>query len=289
MGADGTDSAAFDGGDDADASDGAVSADGTPNADDATGSTSFVWEDELADDAGEHAEPTDANTGQAAGPPVTEPSDVDAASEPASLGVRESAPASSTLDPERYLLAGESVVERVDVRRGWVVATSHRLLVFDPDSSGKRFETVDRPNVVDVRTTGGGSRRVRSYALRAGLYAIVLGGGGVMARSLGLGSLFATAPGVGNTPGVGGLVSVLSLVGALVGFLVDLLFVGAFVAGTLALALGVWYVRGRQPTLVVERAGEEALELDLPSPAVGRRAVEGLERALGAELTVNRA
>jgi hypothetical protein len=191
-----------------------------------------------------------------------------------------------TLDPGQYLFTGETVATRVDVGRGWVVATSHRLLTFDPDASGRRFVTVDRPNVVDVRVTGGGSRRVRSSALRAGLYAVVLLGGGLAAHSLGLESLFVTNADVGTTPGVGGLVSLLSLAGALVALLVDLLFVGGAVLGLAALGLGVWYARGRQPTLVVERAGEDALTVPLPSHAVGRRVVDGLERALVEELAV---
>lgn len=195
---------------------------------------------------------------------------------------------SRTLDPERYLLAGETIAERVDVRRGWVVATSHRLLVFDPESSGTRFVTVERPNVVDVRTTGGGSQRIRSYALRAGLYAVVLLTGGFVARGLGLRSLFTANPDVGTTPGVGGLVSALSLVGTLVGVVVDLLLFSGLAAGVVGLALGVWYVRGRQPTLVVERAGEADVELELPSNAVGRRLVDGLERAFSEELALNR-
>lgn len=195
---------------------------------------------------------------------------------------------SRTLDPERYLFAGETIVERVDVRRGWVAATSHRLLVFDPEASGTRFVTVERPNVLEVRTTGGGSRRIRSYAVRAGLYAAVLLAGGAVARGLGLRSLFATSPDVGSTLGVGGLVSVLSLVGVLVGLLVDLLVVGGLAAGVAGVALGVWYVRGRQPTLVVERAGETHITLELPSDAIGRRLVDAIEQAFREELAFDR-
>jgi hypothetical protein len=271
------------------------------DADGATEAASFVWEAELDDDtSGEavedaHAARTrpgetdesDGETDESDGE-TDESDDPGRRSEPPPSGdARDSGPTPPrTLDPGRYLFTGETVATRVDVGRGWVVATSHRLLAFDPDASGRRFVTVDRPNVVDVRVTGGGSRRVRASALRAGLYAVVLLGGGLAARSLGLGSLFATNVDVGTTPGVGGLVSLLSLVGALVALLVDLLVVGGAVLGLVALGLGVWYTRGRQPTLVVERAGEDALTVPLPSHAVGRRLVDGLERVLAEELAV---
>jgi hypothetical protein len=185
----------------------------------------------------------------------------------------------ASLDPERYLFAGETVEERVGLGRGWVVATTHRLLVFDPASEGRRFVSVDRPNVVAVRRTGGGSRRLRSYALRAGIYAVVLWGGWLGARSLGLRSLFGASPDVSGTPGVGGLVSALSLVQALLD--------AGVVAGLAALALGALYLRGRDPTLVVERAGHDDLRIALPSASVGRRAVAGLERAFADELALS--
>ena len=265
MASDGTDDTVDRGGDVGAVDDESRRVDGDESTD-APDPSPFVWEAELDDDTNdgdERTEPTPSDSAWAADPSPRR-----------------------TLDPDPYLFAGETARERVDVGRGWVVATSHRLLVFDPDSSGKRFVTVDRPNVVDVGMRGRGHTQVRSYALRAGLYAAVLLVGGLAARSLGVQSLFAASPDVGNTPGVGGLVSLLSLVGTLVGLLVDLLFFGGLALALVALGLGGWYLRGRQPTLVVERAGEDDIELELPSHAVGRRAVEGLERALAEELGV---
>jgi hypothetical protein len=188
------------------------------------------------------------------------------------------------LPPERYLLAGETIVERYDVDAGWVAVTTHRLLVFDPDSRGRRFETVDRPNVVGVGTTGGGSRTGRRYAWRAGGYAIVLLGGGLLVRAAGLQSLFA-APETG-APGVDGVLSVLSLVGALVGLLVTLLFVAGGLAAVIALGLGAWYLRSREPTLVVERAGDDDIALRLPPTVDGERLVAGIGSALADELEI---
>lgn len=295
MGSDGTDarddSDALRGGDVTDARDAAERSGFGDDGDDCGG---FVWDVELDDDrpkrgttGGERETAEAAETTDTVGD-GTDPADPARDRESLDRPDGAGSTVSRTLDPERYLLAGETIAERVDVRRGWVVATSHRLLVFDPESSSTRFVTVERPNVVDVRTTGGGNRRIRSYAGRAGLYGVVLLTGGFVARGLGLRSLFTASPDVGTTPGVSGLVSALSLVGTLASLVVDLLFFGGLAAGLVGLALGVWYVRGRQPTLVVERAGEDDLEFELPSNAVGRRLVDSLERGLSEELALNR-
>lgn len=239
--------------------------------------TSFVWDDV-----------SDRTAQEGGGDPVLDAEPEPGAVSSTDVGSGDDSPPRRTLDPERYLLAGETLDEYIDVRRGWVVATSHRLVVFDPDADGKRFVTVDRPNVLDVRTTGGGDSRLRLYAFRAGLYAVALLASGSVARGLGLRDLFTASPDVGSTPGVGGLVSALSLVGALVGLVVDVVFFGGLLTGVVALALYAFYRRGRAPTLVVERAGEDDLELELPSNAVGRRVVARLERAFSDELAFAR-
>jgi hypothetical protein len=298
-----------DAGDDTDdaGDDAHVDGSGAPESHEDTGgsegaSTSFVWGDvpdrteshrSDAADRPKHdgTETPVANAGADVGVGSGALSENDAADGSVSAAGGEPRPGSApgrTLDPERYLLAGETLDEQVDVRRGWVVATSHRLVVFDPDADGKRFVAVDRPNVLDVRTTGGGNSRLRSSAFRAGLYAVVLLAGGSVARGLGLRDLFTAGPDVGSTPGVGGLVSVLSLVGALVGLVVDVVLFGGLLAGVVALALYALYRRGRAPTLVVERAGEDDLELELPSNAVGRQAVARLEAAFSDELALAR-
>jgi hypothetical protein len=194
----------------------------------------------------------------------------------------------STLSPERYLLAGETVVEGVDVGRGWVAATTHRVLVFDPDSDGRRFEAVDRPNVVGVRTSGGGDPTPLAYLPRAVVYSVLLLGGGLVARSYGLRSLFSVSTDAAEMPGVSGVTSMLSLAGVLMGLLVDALLVGGVVAGLAALALAAWYLRSRHPALVIERAGDDDVTFRLPSAAVGDRVVETLERVLSDELAAAR-
>ncbi|WP_318569797.1 hypothetical protein [Salinigranum marinum] len=193
----------------------------------------------------------------------------------------------AALSPTRYLLAGEAITERIDVGRGWVVATTHRVLVYDPAAAGTRFTSIDRPNVVGVGTTGGGNATVLGYVSRAVVYAVLLLGSGLVARSFGLRSLFSVSSGAAETPGVGGLLSFLSLAGTLLGLFVDALILGGVVAGLVAVALAVWYLRGRQPTLVVERAGDDDVTIRLPSAAAGQRAVGRLERELADELAVS--
>jgi hypothetical protein len=160
------------------------------------------------------------------------------------------------------------------------------VLVFDPTSDGPRFAAVDRPNVVGVRTTHGGDPTVLTLLSRAVVYCVLLLGAGVAARSLGFESLFVLDTGVADTPGIGGLVSMLSLARSLLGLFVDALFVGGVVAGLAAFVLAGWYLRGREPTLVVERAGDDDLSVRLPSRETGDRAVERLERLLADELAV---
>jgi hypothetical protein len=190
----------------------------------------------------------------------------------------------AALSPARYLLAGETIAERIDAGRGWVVATTHRVLVYDPTADGARFTSIDRPNVVGVGTTGGGNATVLGYVSRAVVYAVLLLGGGLIARSFGLRSLFSVSSGAAETPGVGGLLSFLSLAGTLIGLFVDALVLGGIVSGLVAVVLAVWYLRGRQPTLVVERAGDDDVTIRLPSVVAGERAVGRLEGELADEL-----
>jgi hypothetical protein len=194
------------------------------------------------------------------------------------------------LPPERYLLAGERLVERIDVGSGWVVATTHRVVVFDPDDGTRteRFVAIDRPNVVGVRTGGGGDPRLLGYVSRAAVSALLLLGSGAVAESVGLRTLFDTDLAPVGAPGVAGLTSMLAVAGDLLGLLVDVFLVGGSVAAVAAFLLAGAYLRRRRPTLVIERAGGDDVVVRLPSRQSGERAVETLARALADELAVGR-
>jgi hypothetical protein len=242
---------------------------------DKAGDTPFVWNEVGTEESSPH-EPRDGSDG-----PASDDGETDGPAPDADDG-----PQPATLAPERYLLAGESLVERVDVGHGWIAVTTHRLVVFAPDAEGKRFDTIDRPNVVGIRTTDGGDPTVLGYASRAGAYGLLLLGGWIATRAFGLGSLFDVDAGVSDAPGVDGLLSMLSLAGTLFDALVAALLVGGVVAGGTAVVLVAWYYRSRRPTLVVERAGEDDVTLKLPSTVAGERAVAALERTLVEELAV---
>jgi hypothetical protein len=235
--------------------------------------TSFVWNEVGVEEPSADGEGTDERS-----------ADESETDEPGSGAVDDSHPA--TFAPDRYLLAGESLVDRVDVGRGWIAATTHRVLVFAPEAEGRRFDAIDRPNVVGIRTTGGGDPTLLGYASRAGAYGLLLLGGWIAVRAFGLGSLFDVGAGVADTPGVGGLLSMLSLAGTLFDVLVTALLVGGVVAVGAAAVLVWWYSRSRHPALVIERAGGDDVTLELPSAAVGERAVATLERTLADELAV---
>jgi hypothetical protein len=247
----------------------------------APGDTAFVWTDVDGSDATDRT--TESGNERAEDGAETTARDAGSHTE-ADTGESDGR---ERLTPERYLLAGETVVDRHETRAGWVAVTTHRLLAFDPEGDGKRFEAVDRANVVAVRTADGGSAELRSALVRALGYAVVLLGGGLVGRSLGLRSLFSTPTGTdAGAVGLGGLLSVLSLVGAFVGLVVDLLLVAGVVAALAAVGLGVWYLRSRRSTLVVERAGEAAVSLAVPTATAGDRIVDALERELHDELAV---
>lgn len=73
---------------------------------------------------------------------------------------------------DQLLYDGESERTRFELEKSTLVVTSHRLLAFVPESDGKPYRHVDRPNVEDVRA---GTARSVGDLLRA----IVAGGVGL--------------------------------------------------------------------------------------------------------------
>ena len=175
-------------------------------------------------------------------------------------------------DELRSLCYGGETLERVlPVGSARVGITTHRLLVLDPDGDETRFRAVDRPNVLaaEVATEGGDGARRR--AIRYGVYAVGFLAAGAI---LDLGGV--AEPGrLGSGPGLGGVTTLVRLIGAVLGLLDDVLVVvgGAFL---LAAALFVaWYVYSRERYLEVGVAGD--VPVRLPGDAV---AAERLDTAL---------
>lgn len=180
---------------------------------------------------------------------------------------------------DELLYEGESVEESLAVGDAKVVVTSHRVLSFDPDGDGPHFRQVDRPNVVGVST---GARSEASHLMRGirwtaiGLVLVLAGTFVDMDDLVGGVDL---GGGAGSQIGVGGVLGVVRSMLDLLRQLDELLQL----FGALALVLGVVvlgvYLWTREPTVVVEIAGDED-DVHLPRPEDTGGLVDRLEAAI---------
>jgi hypothetical protein len=177
------------------------------------------------------------------------------------------------------LYDGESVVESVDVGDARVVVTSHRVLAFTPDADGAAFRRVDRPNVVAVTA---GARTESSLLARAGRWGVIgvvlLGAGFVLDMDAIVGDV-SLGGGAGSQIGVGGVLQMVRTVLDLLRRLDQLLAAaGVLVLAFAAVALGAYWLT-REPTYVIEVAGD-ADDIHLPRSGGGGAVPERLEAAL---------
>lgn len=168
-------------------------------------------------------------------------------------------------DVEELLEPGEDVEESVEVGDNRVVVTNRRVLAFTPNTGGRRYHTVDRPNVTDVAVR---TRSRRGHLLNAGA-AFLLAAGLVAAGRLietdGLFSGLNTGPGAA-TLGVGGFISE---VGYWFGLIDDGLLYAGLAVGLIVLFYAGRYVYSRRKVIAVSVAGEDDVDLpagDLPDP-----------------------
>lgn len=163
---------------------------------------------------------------------------------------------------EDLLYDGETVRETVDLAAGQVVVTSHRVLAFTPETGGANFRQVDLPNVEGVGFGAQTEADLLERALRFGVIGVVLVGVGVVVD---FGSLVGDVDLSGGEAagqiGIGGMLgplqTLLDLIRSLDQYMqlfgaVSLLF-GALLFGV------YWYLR--EPTLVIEVAGEEDIHV----------------------------
>ena len=178
------------------------------------------------------------------------------------------------------LYDGESVEQTVDVGSAHVVVTSHRVLAFTPDLEGENFQQVDRPNVEGVGT---GSRTksdiLLNYGIKAAVYGLLLVAAGyIIDFDSIIGGIDIGAAGSTGKLGLGGLLETTQAMIDLLSRLDELMLL----FGGLALFLGVvflgvfWYQR--DPTLVIETAGESD-DIHVPKPA-DDAATERLKQAV---------
>lgn len=177
------------------------------------------------------------------------------------------------------LYDGESVVESIDVGDARVVVTSHRVLAFTPGAEGAAFQQVDRPNVVGVGSGARGEDHLLGYGARFGLAGVVLLGAGLVLDMDAIVGDVSLGGGAGSQIGVGGVLGLVRRVLELLRRLDEFLaMAGALAVLLAAVALGAYRLT-REPTYVLEIAGEEP-DIHVPrgDPHAGVR--ERLETAI---------
>lgn len=182
--------------------------------------------------------------------------------------------------PETLCYDGERVVERAPLGAGWAAVTTHRVLAYNPTADGRRFESVDRPNVSDVTVDAAGEGRLLGWSLRAAVYGLAALGGNVALRATNLGetlSVGATA-GAGAAP-VGSVLAVTDALAAALSLLTTLLLLGGAALVVGSLGLFARYYRTRRTALVVDRFGDDPVRLSAPR-GDGERAARALSAAL---------
>lgn len=180
--------------------------------------------------------------------------------------------------PERWLYDGESVLVTEPVTTGWVAVTTHRLLVYTPDSDGRAFASYDRPNVGGVRFDTSGNERSLAVLPRLLVYGLVFLGGGVAFRRAGLTDLLDVD--AGDSLAVVGMAGLFDTVQAGLQFLELALFVVGAVILVCAAAVGVFYAHSRTTTLVVDVAGDGAVTHALPSGTADAVTLDEVRSAL---------
>ena len=177
------------------------------------------------------------------------------------------------------LYDGETVEESVDVGSATVVVTSHRVLVFTPDSDGANFHQVDRPNVTGVSVRAEGDRSFLTQGGRALLYGVVLFAAGMfLPLDAVLGGV--ALPSTTGQLGIGGILGLFQTMLDLIRSIDDVMRAfGLLLVAFSVVPLGV-YVWSRERTLEIGVAGEDD-PIRIPTPDMETaRVVEALEDAI---------
>ena len=258
---------------------------GSDDADDprADGGSAFDATADAADTAVSPAEPAPLDDpGSLGSPDADDPlaSDGVADGERSSAGHADAGSGESAGVGTDLLYAGEAVEATLPVANGRLVATSHRVLAYAPDSGERAtLRDVHLVNVEDVRRSSSGFDwlvRPIAYCVVGGL-AMVLGGSLVS-----FDAMSTTMPEGAGATGVGGLLSMVGGVLSVLGFVDDFLrVVGALTLLVGAALMGVYaYTRGHE--VVVEAEGEaDTLRVDAGDAA--RDAVERFRADAGVE------
>ena len=182
----------------------------------------------------------------------------------------------SSLD--QLLYDGETVLEEAAGREAGVVLTSHRLLVFTPESAGPNLQTFHRPNVTGL-TTGqrGHSRWLVAGAKWLGFGVLLT----IVGAILDLDGVLepVSTDGTTGTVGVGWIGDLFGLFNTAFRLLDDVLFFGGILAVLGGIALLGWYWQTRGELITIELAGSD--DVDLPAPGFDADSIRSLQSAIG--------
>ncbi|MFB6152737.1 MAG: hypothetical protein ABEJ27_00650 [Halodesulfurarchaeum sp.] len=173
---------------------------------------------------------------------------------------------------------GEEVLLRVGEGDDAVVVTTHRVMAFTPESDGKNFRAVDRPNVTGVSRTTTGNARFVPAGVRALVVGAFLLGASLVIDFEGL----LSTPSFGETGasqvGMGQILALFSLLRTVFAVLDEVLLLGGGLATALGLAAVGYYLATRQPEVIIEVAGEP--DLRVPGGSVSDSEFSKLQGAI---------
>jgi hypothetical protein len=171
----------------------------------------------------------------------------------------------------------ETVEGTVEVGPNRVVVTGRRVLSFTPNTKGRNFRTVERPNVDGVGLRTRSNRRRFWIAAAAGVTALLFLAGWFLFDAAGLFPRGATGRGA-NALGMGGIVGQMR---SLLGLVDALLLWGGILFVVVAVAFVGLYVRSRETVVAVDVAGGSNVDVPVDSVVDPREAVEELRVLLG--------
>ncbi|MFB6123966.1 MAG: hypothetical protein ABEJ78_10970 [Haloferacaceae archaeon] len=179
--------------------------------------------------------------------------------------------------PGRWLYDGEALQATATLNDGWVAVTSHRVVAFDPDADGQSFTSLARPNVTDVRFDTAGDERYLRWSLRAGVYGLVALGGGVALDAANVASMLTVDA---DATALSGVLSLVDLFVTAIRLATAVSLAAGVALLVVAVAVGALYARSRQPSFVLDRAGDDPIRY-ATTRTEGRRAAAEIGAALG--------
>jgi hypothetical protein len=176
------------------------------------------------------------------------------------------------------LYAGEEPQAAVPVADGYLVATTHRLLVYTPRGDGTNLEVVEGPNATAISHDASGNAQLLQpivYTVGGGLLLVVLG------TMLNFQGLSDAVPRVSGGVGVGSILAQIASLLSLVGLLDELMAVAGALALLVGTALTGAYLYTRRSEVVVRVAGES--DLRVPAGSTTERETEAFAEEAGVD------